>query len=84
MTCNMGDDVPFHNNKISVALAALGLDSKPVKDGGKNMCWSVEDTGETKEDEHAKVPPAEQDYWVDGKESTVSIMMRSSFNGLLT
>jgi hypothetical protein len=74
----MGDDDPIHKNKIDVALAALGLDSKPVKADGKNKCSSVEHMHETAEDEHGQAPIEEQQYWVDGKEYTGSLTTTSS------
>jgi hypothetical protein len=72
INCNMGDDNMMHKNKIGVAPAALGLDTRPVKDGGKNECYSIEHMDENFQDEQGDVPTSEQIYEVDGKDYTVS------------
>ena len=55
----MGDDHMMHKNKIGVALGALCLDTRPVKDGGKNECYSIGHMDENFQDEEWDVPTSE-------------------------
>jgi hypothetical protein len=60
-------------NRIGVALAALGLDAKPVTSGGKNQGYSVEHFDPEEEYEDGEQVPADDQMYPVGRDTyTVS------------
>ncbi|KAH6875069.1 hypothetical protein BKA58DRAFT_281314, partial [Alternaria rosae] len=75
INCHFSDDFQNHEskNRIEAALKDLGLSIKPVGDGGKNRCYSIEHMDENDVDDYdEEVPVDMQTYFIGDKEYGVS------------
>ncbi|KAG9186291.1 hypothetical protein G6011_02847 [Alternaria panax] len=82
VSCNFGDNTPNIKNRIGVALTDLGLSATPIKDGGKNIGFSIEHNDDQLQDEDGdEVPIDEQFYYVDNEEyMNTGAYFRFTFN----